>query len=387
MSVDAPLLPDLESSVIDRYARGAEAVEPALCCPTDGYDASYLEVIPQEILEKDYGCGDPSQWAHEGDVVVDLGSGQGKICYILAQRVGSTGRVIGVDFNDAMLDLARKHQRGIGEAVGFHNTRFVKGKIQDLALDLDDAAAYLEAHPIDSLAGVQAYETECQRLRSQAPMVASDSVDLVVSNCVLNLVHPNDKRQLFDEIFRVLRRGGRAVISDIVCDEAPTAEMVADPDLWSGCISGAFLEDEFLQMFADAGFYGIELLSRGDAPWQTVGGIEFRSVTVRAYKGKEGVCLERNQAVIYKGPHKQVVDDDGHTYFRGKRMAVCDKTFNLLTDAQGPYAGQFIGVSPGEPVPLEEAALFPCDIDAIRPASVSKGAGSDVTPTVGKSCC
>jgi arsenite methyltransferase len=122
--------------------------------------------------------------------------------------------------------------------------------------------------------------------------------DVVVSNCVLNLVEARSKKQMFDEIFRVLRKGGRAVISDIVSDEPVPEDMQNDPGLWSGCISGALTETDFLQASTDAGFYGVELLKFDIQPWQTVEGIEFRSVTVQAFKGKQGPCFERNQAVI-----------------------------------------------------------------------------------------
>src|SRR3990167_5245606 len=88
----------IENVVRERYAQGAQAKEEALCCPTN-YDPKYLKVIPEEILEKDYGCGDPSRFIKEGDVVLDLGSGGGKICYIASQVVGPKGKVIGVDFN------------------------------------------------------------------------------------------------------------------------------------------------------------------------------------------------------------------------------------------------------------------------------------------------
>ena len=123
-------------------------------------------------------------------------------------------------------------------------------------------------------------------------------MDVVVSNCVLNLVEPNSKRQLFDEIFRVLRKGGRAVISDIVSDEEVPKRLQNDPALWSGCISGALTEEGFLRAFSEAGFYGIQILKRDSRRWQTVDGIEFRSLTVEAFKGKQGPCFERNQAVI-----------------------------------------------------------------------------------------
>lgn len=95
-----------------------------------------------------------------------------------------------------------------------------------------------------------------------------------------------------------------------------------DPEMWSGCISGAFREDRFLAAFEEAGFHGIEIFKRQRDPWRTVEGIEFRSVTVVAHKGKKGPCLERNQAVIYRGPFKCVQDDDGHVYQPSARMQV-----------------------------------------------------------------
>src|SRR5690606_6504245 len=105
--------------------------------------------------------------------------------------------------------------------------------------------------------------------------------------------------------------------------------------------------------FEEAGFYGMEIAKRAKAPWQTINGIEFRSVTLVAYKGKQGPCLERHQAVIYRGPFKQVEDDDGHVYSRGRRTAVCDKTFHLLN--RKPYAGSFDHVEPLVEVPLDAA--------------------------------
>jgi SAM-dependent methyltransferase len=281
--------------------------------------------------------------------------------------------VIGVDFNDVMLDLARKYQPEIAAKLGYDNVSFVKAKIQDLALNLDHAQTWLAAHPIANLDGISAYETECDRLRRDAPAIGDNTIDLVVSNCVLNLVKPQDKRQLFAELFRVLKRGGRVVISDIVCDEDPTPTILNDPELWSGCISGAFREDEFLQMFEAAGFYGIEILSRQAEPWQVIDGVEFRSLTVRAYKGKQGECLERNQAVIYKGPWKQVLDDDGHLYKRGERTAVCDKTFQILTRSDSPYAQHMIGIEPYTEIPIAEATPFCGTKTSVRNPRVTKG--------------
>jgi arsenite methyltransferase len=360
-----------ESAVRDRYAKAAGKSEAALCCPIE-YDPKYLQVIPSEVIEKDYGCGDPSRWLKPGETVLDLGSGTGKICFIAAQVVGAEGRVIGVDMTDPMIDVARRNAPVVAERIGFANVEFRKGRIQDLALDLDALDAELRARPVADANAFLEAEALAQRLRRERPLVADRSVDVVVSNCVLNLVESAAKPQLFREIFRVLRIGGRAVISDIVSDEEVPAHLQRDPELWSGCVSGALTEEGFLRAFADAGFHGIEVLKFDEAPWQTVEGIEFRSVTVQAFKGKQGPCMDRSQAVIYKGPFSEVLDDDGHHLVRGRRMAVCEKTFRLYS--QPPYAGQFIFIEPADEVPAESAEPMDCRRDARRDPRETKGA-------------
>jgi len=379
---------DVERSVVERYAQAARQVQPGLCCPTTRYEGSLLEKLPREIIEKDYGCGDPSPHVRDAETVLDLGSGSGKACYILSQKVGASGRVIGVDMNDAMLALARKYQDEMAQRIGHDNVLFIKARIQDLALDLERVGEWLRDHPITGIDGLAAFEAECDRLRRESPAIASESVDVVVSNCVLNLVRPADKVRLFAEIHRVLKRGGRAVISDIVCDEDPTTAIVNDPELWSGCIAGAFREDRFLEHFEEAGFYGVEIVARQQESWQTIDGIEFRSLTIRAFKGKDGPCLERNQAVIYKGPWKSVQDDDGHRLLRGKRMAVCDKTFQIITDPQGPYARDVVAAPPSVAVQLDEATPFDCRGSAIRDPRQTKGLEYRDTRLVsGSACC
>ncbi len=366
----------VEKAVRERYEQGAQVQEAALCCPVD-YDEKYLEVIPEEIIERDYGCGDPSKYARPGETVLDLGSGTGKICYIISQKVGEEGKVIGVDINDEMLGLARSYQKEIGDKIGYHNIDFRRGKIQDLKLDLDKADVFLKENPIKDASDLLSYEEFIEGQQKNQPLIADGSVDLVVSNCVLNLVKDEDKKKLFAEIHRVLKKGGRVAISDIVSDEDIPEHLKNDPELWSGCISGALKEDEFLQAFADVGFYGIRIESRQEEPWQTIEGIEFRSLTLTAYKGKEGPCLERNQAVIYRGPWKAVIDDDGHTLHRGERMAVCDKTFKIYS--QEPYIGDIIPLEPYADIPLQEADSFACNKSARRHPRETKGLEYDKT--------
>jgi arsenite methyltransferase len=282
----------VESAVRERYAAAAQERTAELCCCVD-YDPRFLDAIPLEVIDRDYGCGDPSRQLQPGDTVLDLGSGGGKICFIAAQVVGAAGRVIGVDCNDDMLALARRSAPLVAERLGYANVEFRKGRIQDLRLDVDRWEAWLREHPVRSLAEWSQAEAEADGLRRTLPLIADAAVDAVVSNCVLNLVRTDDRRQLFAETFRVLKAGGRAVISDIVCDRDVPVELQNDPQLWSGCISGAFREDRFLQAFADVGFVGVELLSRQCDPWTVVEGIEFRSVTVRAWKPTEAGATPR----------------------------------------------------------------------------------------------
>src|SRR6266702_502518 len=276
-----------ETIVRERYAAVAKSREAELCCPVN-CESEYLEVIPREVIECDYGCGDPSKYLHEGETVLDLGSGTGKICFIAAQIIGPKGKVIGVDMTDEMLEVARRSAPVVAERIGYANVEFRKGRIQDLALDLELLDRHLKQNPITDAASFLAADELAEELRVKYPLVANDSIDVVVSNCVLNLVEPKCKRQLFDEIFRVLKKGGRAVISDIVSDEEVPEEMQSDPELWSGCISGALTEERFLAAFENAGFYGIQILNRDADPWRTVQGIEFRPVTIQAFKGKQG---------------------------------------------------------------------------------------------------
>ncbi len=384
MGEETSLLIDVEAAVRERYSAGAQARDAALCCPVD-YEPQYLDVIPPEVLERDYGCGDPSRHLRPGEHVLDLGCGGGKIAFIAAQVVGQTGRVVGVDMNSEMLDLARRSQPLVAEKLGYDNVCFRRGKIQDLRLDVEAMVRWCLQHPVRSSEDWLAMEAEAQRLRTEKPLIPDGSVDVLVSNCVLNLVRPEAKGNVFREMYRVLARGGRAVISDIVSDEDVPADLRNDPDLWSGCISGAFREDQLLAAFAEAGFHGMRILHRDETPWQVVRGIEFRSITVEAFTGTAGPCWERNQAIIYRGPWKQVTDDDGHTLERGVPMAVCDKTYGLYQ--QEPYTQDVVPVPPRTSVPPGDAAPFACDGDRRRSPKDTKGAGYTETRLSDTSAC
>lgn len=328
-----------EIHVRERYSAGAAAREPALCCPVD-YDPALLEALPAEIIDKDYGCGDPSRYVRPGDHVLDLGSGGGKLCYMAAQLVGPEGFVTGVDANDDMLALARRHQAGMAERLGGDRVRFLKARIQDLALDLERVEEWLAAHPVRSAADIDALNAHQDHLRASRPMVADESVDLVISNCVLNLVNDRDKARLFHEIRRVLRPGGRIAISDIVSDREVPARLKQDPELWSGCISGAFEERAFLQAFVEAGFAAVRYDKWDPVPWREVEGIRFRAVTVTAVKPATTRDTAGTQAVLYRGPYAQVALEDGRVFQRGLRSEVSAATRELLTG--GSYGDDFM---------------------------------------------
>jgi SAM-dependent methyltransferase len=375
---------DAESATRERYSAAALSREDALCCPVD-YDRALLAAIPDEVIERDYGCGDPSRYVRSGETVLDLGSGGGKICFIASQIVGSKGFVIGVDMNDEMLELARSSAPEVARNIGHANVEFRRGRIQDLALDVDRFEAWLTANPVRDLEGLTRLEEERERLRREQPLVADDSIDLIVSNCVLNLVRESHKDQLIKEMFRVLKPGGRIAVSDIVSDEIVPEHLKNDPELWSGCVSGAFQELDLLERLESAGFHGIEIDKWESEPFAVVEGIEFRSVTITARKGKQGVCLEGGHAILYKGPWKRVVDDDGHTLERGVRTAVCAKTYRILSGE--PYAPQTLGIQPANPIPDSEQAGFDCNRTEPRHPRETKGADYKLNQPASKSCC
>jgi ubiquinone/menaquinone biosynthesis C-methylase UbiE len=192
--------------------QGDEVFGSVLYADTDADGATATAV------EASLGCGVPTAVAdlHEGETVLDLGSGAGADVLISARRVGATGRAIGLDMTDEMLDLARAN----AVAAGVTNVEFVKGYIEDIPL-------------------------------------ADASVDVIVSNCVLNL--SADKPRVFAEAARVLRPGGRFAVSDVIADPDMDEATRADMAAYTGCIAGALTEDEFREGLAAAGFAGIEV--------------------------------------------------------------------------------------------------------------------------------
>jgi arsenite methyltransferase len=221
------------------------------CCGTAATDTDISTMIG--YTEKDIatfseanlglGCGNPIALGriHKGDVVLDLGSGAGLDCFLAAKKVGSSGHIIGVDMTEAMIKKAGMN----ATTYGFTNVEFRHGDIDDLPVD-------------------------------------NESVDVIISNCVINLAP--DKPEVFAEAFRVLKHGGQMFISDIVLLKNLTSEQKNDVDLLTGCVSGAVLRDEYIKLMKDAGFTVTILEENTAISKQQYHGIPLESLTVEARK-------------------------------------------------------------------------------------------------------
>ena len=226
-------MPDVKQLVQERYAEAARRVgtrENACCGPSPAasgccdpitsnlYDASQVDAIPEEAALASLGCGNPTALAelHVGETVLDLGSGGGIDVLLSARRVGPTGKAYGLDMTDEMLALARDNQR----KSGLQNVEFLRGEIEHIPLP-------------------------------------DNSVDVVISNCVINL--SADKDQVLREAFRVLKPGGRFAVSDVVTRGHVPADVRQNMLLWVGCIAGALDDQSYRDKLVKAGFAGVDL--------------------------------------------------------------------------------------------------------------------------------
>ncbi len=290
------------------------------CCTSDDLPAWQREILAQiddEILEKFYGCGSPVPPLLEGATVLDLGCGTGRDVYMISRLVGPRGRVIGVDMTEEQLEVARRHVEPQMRRFGYAepNVEFVQGYIEDLA----------------------------------AAGIADASVDVVVSNCVINL--SPDKPAVLREIFRVLRPGGELFFSDVFAGRRVPAELAADPVLYGECLSGALYVEDFRRILQRLGCADHRVVSKRrltiDDPdvERRVGMIDFWSITVRAFKldDLEDICEDYGQVAVYRGtiphhPHRFTLDDH-HVFITGKPMLVCGNTASMLSRTR--YAAHF----------------------------------------------
>ncbi|MBX9895832.1 MAG: methyltransferase domain-containing protein [Nitrosomonas sp.] len=271
-----------------------------------------LARVHAEVKARYYGCGLVLPELLEGLTILDLGCGAGRDVYVLSQLVGEKGQVIGVDMTEAQLAIARKHEPYHRKAFGYKrgNVRFLHGDIERLdELELADA-----------------------------------SVDLIVSNCVINLAP--DKAAVLREAFRVLKLGGELYFSDVYSDRRIPADLTRDPVLYGECLSGALYWNDFLQLARNSGFTDPRLAD--DRPVtidnpeliEKTGNIRFYSATYRLFKlpGLELACEDHGQSVVYRGTiphHAHAFRLDKHHFIEtGRQFPVCGNTWRMLHDTR-----------------------------------------------------
>ncbi|SFC93350.1 methyltransferase domain-containing protein [Streptomyces aidingensis] len=344
----------IEESVKDYYGRVLQSsadLQTSACCTAQApprHIAEALREVHEEVKDRFYGCGSPIPPALDGATVLDLGCGSGRDCYVLSQLVGPAGRVIGVDMTEAQLAVARRHLDFHAERFGFANVEFHQGYIEDLAsVGIEEA-----------------------------------SVDVVVSNCVLNL--SPDKPRVFAEIFRVLKPGGELYFSDVFADRRIPPALLQDPVLVGECLSGALYTEDFRRVLAAAGCADARVVSRapvtlaGPEIEQKIGFVGFSSLTIRALNlPLEDRCEDYGQVAVYRGTVPTAAHafelDDHHIFPVGKPVLVCGNTADILSGSR--YAEHFDIIGDK----TMHHGLFPCG-----PAGATAPGAAG---TAGDSCC
>ena len=311
------------SEVQDYYGKvlsSKDDLKSDACCTAEApprYIRDVLAQVHAEVHQKYYGCGTPLPFALEGKTVLDLGSGTGRDCFVVSKLVGETGRVIGLDMTDEQLAVANKHIDFHTKQFGYKNpnVEFRKGYIEDLAA-----------------AGIE-----------------DSSVDLVISNCVINL--SPDKERCLSEIFRVLKPGGELYFSDIFSDRRIPDSLREDPVLYGECLSGALYTEDFRRILEKLGCPDFRVAANrvlgleSEEIEEKVGMITFYSSTIRAFKldSLEDRCEDYGQVAYYLGtmhesPHEFLLDDH-HLFKAHQPMLVCGNTAAMLTESR--YAKHF----------------------------------------------
>ena len=301
-----------------KILKSSQDLKTSACCTTESMPFHLREVLKEihdEVKDKFYGCGSPIPHALEGKTVLDLGSGTGRDCFILSKLVGPKGQVIGVDMTDEQIQVAQRHIDYHTNKFGHHepNVEFVRGYIEDL----------------------------------EGAGIKNNSVDVVVSNCVINL-SPN-KERVFSEIFRVLKPGGELYFSDVFSSRRIPKELKEDSVFVGECLGGALYTEDFRRILSKLGCQDYRLTSRSRISLHNpemekkAGLIEFYSMTVRAFKlDLEDRCEDYGQVATYLGgiadsPNAFTLDDH-HLFEKGKAVPVCGNTAMMLKNTRyGEY--------------------------------------------------
>jgi SAM-dependent methyltransferase len=342
---------EISESVRHYYGQvlqSSDDLKTSACCSIDAmphYLKALLAGLHPEVLERFYGCGSPLPPALAGKTVLDLGCGSGRDCYLLSKLVGPTGRVIGVDMTPEQLEVAVRHRGWHAERFGFANVEFLHGHIENL----------------------------------HAVGIADNSIDVVVSNCVINL--SPEKPKVLAEIFRVLKPGGELFFSDVFADRRIPTELRQDPILLGECLGGALYWEDFRRILQDLHCPDVRAVKQNpislDDPdvFAKIGMVKFNSVTVRAFKiPLEDRCEDFGQVAVYLGSidqHPHSFDLDDHHHFEtGRPLRICGNTADMLALSRYGDHFQVLGDK------SRHFGLFDC----------TPGPGSDTAQTNG-ACC
>lgn len=315
---------DIVKEYYGKTLQTSDDLKTDACCTTEDMPAFHKELLANvhdEVMIKYYGCGLIAPPAIEGARILDLGCGAGRDVYALAQMVGESGEVVGVDMTAEQLDVAQAREDWHREKFGYakSNVRFLEGFIERLGeLDLEPA-----------------------------------SFDVVVSNCVINL--SPDKAAVIAGVKRLLKPGGEFYFSDVYASRRLPAELQTDPVLLGECLGGALYWNDFLSIARNEGFLDPRLVTdrplaiNDEEQKAKLGEIEFYSATYRLFNidGLESDCEDYGQAVIYKGtiPHAEDVFllDGHHLIERGRVFPVCGNTWRMLRESRLAEHFSFIG--------------------------------------------
>ncbi len=313
---------DVVQDYYGKQLQSTEDLKTTACCDISqvpNWLKPLLSNIHADVLSRYYGCGLVCPALLKGCRILDLGSGSGRDVYALAQLVGATGEVVGVDMTEEQLDLAEKYHAHHADVFGYDNVTFLKGYIEKLdELDLED-----------------------------------EYFDIIVSNCVINL--SPDKDAVLASVQRLLKPGGEFYFSDVYSDRRVPDAVVNDPVLYGECLGGALYWNDFVTLSRRQGFADPRLVE--DRPLEVtdpvlanrVGNIRFYSATYRLFKIEdlEQDCEDHGQAVIYKGtvpeqPHRFILDKH-HDIQTGKVFPVCGNTWRMLQETRFQEHFEFIG--------------------------------------------